>query len=75
MDSERNLHCCRSMTEHLENESADEALVFYSAAQNAYGLPDRKDDIAYTPISYCPWCGTRLPSLDGITPDEPFSTA
>lgn len=73
MDSERILHCCRLMTEHLERQPADEVLVYYSAEHSVYGLPDRKDRSAYMPISFCPWCGQRL--LSGFSAVVPFNSA
>jgi hypothetical protein len=60
------------MTEHLEYESNDERLIVYSERFNQYGLQDRKDQDAYTPISFCPWCGKLLPSNLSCEPDKPF---
>jgi hypothetical protein len=69
---EMRTHCCRSMTEHLWNEPDDERLIVFSEAFNEYGLQDRKNNDAYTPICYCPWCGTKLPGR--FEPDSPSST-
>jgi hypothetical protein len=57
------------MTKQLEIEPDDERFLVYSQQFDEYGLQDRKDDEAYTPICFCPWCGTRLPSR--FSPDEP----
>jgi hypothetical protein len=58
------------MTKHFEIESDDERLVVYCEDQHTYGLQDRKVKNCYTPISFCPWCGTSLPSC--LPPDEPM---
>jgi hypothetical protein len=63
-------YCCYSMEEQFEIEREEERLVSYSKEQDEFGLRDRKDDEIYTPISFCPWCGTSLTGR--LSPDHPY---
>jgi len=59
------------MTKQFEIEPDDERLISYSEQFDEYGVRDRKDREVYTPICFCPWCGTRLRSR--FMPEEPRS--
>ena len=66
-------YCCEAMREQFEVESDDERLIFYQEEFREYGLIDRTDSQAYTPIAFCPWCGkdilsARFKSLEGKKP-------
>lgn len=64
-------YCCLSMTKQFEVEFPDERYVCVSEFSGEFGLINRKNPTVYTPISYCPWCGARLPS--SLQPEQPFS--
>ena len=63
-------YCCWSMEKQFEIEPDNERLVWYSEEHDEYGLRDRKEDHTYTPISFCPWCGMRLPGRH--SPDQAY---
>jgi hypothetical protein len=63
-------YCCYGMEKQFAIEPEEERLVSYSEKRAEFGLRDRKDGEIYTPISFCPWCGTRLPSR--LPPEHPY---
>jgi hypothetical protein len=56
-------YCCEGMWKQFEIEPDDERLIFYQEEHQEYGLIDRKDPRAYTPIAFCPWCGKDILSV------------
>ena len=57
-------YCCQDMFAHIEeekdsNEYKSKHGIIYSPCLNEYGIP--VDDVSYIVISYCPWCGQKLP--------------
>ncbi len=69
----KKMHCCESMTAEVEADPAYEQQVAYDENFNEYGLRDRFDPSLRTPIRFCPWCGTRLPTTLSTPPDVPFN--
>ncbi|KIL45088.1 DUF6980 family protein [Jeotgalibacillus soli] len=56
-------------------------LIFYSSKFDEYGIIVHDGGTSFIEISYCPWCGTKLPmskrdlwfdSLEKLSYDEPF---
>jgi hypothetical protein len=47
-------YCCEAIWKQLEIESDEEQLISYFEKGNEYGLNDRVDPSAYTPITFCP---------------------
>jgi hypothetical protein len=62
-------HCCGRMEEGLKfdcSRHADvfgraDSLVYYSARSGEYGLIVHDGGTSYIVISYCQWCGAKLP--------------
>jgi len=62
-------HCCEEMRTgtvldcevHTDPQECPDVLVRYVGRYNEYGLPVRDGGESYVVISFCPWCGTRLP--------------
>jgi len=62
-------HCCSDMAdavnsrcqEHPERHQCPDALLEFSAASNAYGLMIHDGGSSSRSISFCPFCGSRLP--------------
>ncbi|MBO2451414.1 hypothetical protein J4573_30290 [Actinomadura barringtoniae] len=62
-------HCCETMTRNLEYDcdlhedpfDCGDAVVFYSAKFDEYGLIIHDGGSSTLCIEFCPWCGTRLP--------------
>ena len=60
--------CCADMRSHIflidQNIVLDgnvsDKVVHYSSRFNEYGIP-MNDGYSYILISYCPWCGSKLP--------------
>ena len=52
-------HCCEEMTRHL---AEGELAVTYSARFREYGIKILDGGSAAQLITYCPWCGAKLPS-------------
>jgi hypothetical protein len=52
-------HCCEDMRRNLERS---EIGVVFIAKYREYGIRYRDGGTSYQEISYCPWCGGRLPS-------------
>lgn len=63
-------HCCLAMTaqlthrcpEHLSPFDCPDALVWYQARFDEYGLIIHDGGTSVQAIQYCPWCGTALPA-------------
>lgn len=71
-------HCCEAMTrnvagcdDHPEPAGCPDALISYSARFDEYGIRIHDGGTSSLVISYCPWCGTRLPASRR---DEWFTT-
>ena len=63
-------HCCEMMRRNVENTcdvhpdrgDCPDCLVDYWERRKMYGLMTRNDaGGGMISISYCPWCGTKLP--------------
>lgn len=69
MDSKKPIfHCCERMETHLAH--ADLPLV-YSDKFREYGIRYMDDSVSVQSMSFCPWCGAKLPaSLRTVWFDE-----
>ena len=64
-------YCCEAMRREVESSCAQhpscsdcpDALVGYSAKFREYGLIAHAGGTCVVGISFCPWCGARLPDL------------
>ena len=62
-------HCCERMEEHLKFDCSQhkdvfecpDALIYYSARFDEYGLIMHDGGTSYIIIEYCPWCGAKMP--------------
>lgn len=62
-------HCCESMRcqaeltcpHHSSAFECPDALILYSPKFNEYGLIVHDGGSSAVSISFCPWCGTKLP--------------
>ncbi|WP_084789337.1 DUF6980 family protein [Saccharomonospora iraqiensis] len=62
-------HCCRPMTAQANWECAQHGSVFdcadavvrYDTESREYGLIIHDGGTSYLSITFCPWCGQRLP--------------
>ena len=62
-------HCCDQMTEHANFTCADcvdpyecpDTLISYISRFDEYGIIIHDGGTSSISISYCPWCGTKLP--------------
>ncbi|MDH6139432.1 hypothetical protein P3T35_001432 [Kitasatospora sp. GP30] len=62
-------HCCDQMTEqvnwqcdqHDDPFSCPDALVYFAAKYQEYGLIIHDGGASVIGIEFCPWCGRRLP--------------
>ncbi len=62
-------HCCDEMTrqlsewcpQHADPSACPDALVAYWPKFDEYGLRIHDGGSSIVLISFCPWCGTRLP--------------
>ena len=63
-------YCCPSMEMAIQIDLDDERQVVRDDLNGFYGLPHRKEEGVYTPICFCPWCGSRIPSLH--LPAKPY---
>ena len=67
--SELKEYCCETMAEHLNyrcEEHPDvfdcaDNLIYRSADSGAYGIIIHDGGSSFSRISYCPWCGAKLP--------------
>ncbi|WP_242417410.1 DUF6980 family protein [Sphingomonas panni] len=63
-------YCCDQMQEDLERRCAvhedrsDCPDAFIGRASGGYGLLIHDGGSSMIAISFCPWCGTRLPERD-----------
>jgi len=78
----KDLHCCEEMARHVEG---GEVSISYNDRHRAYGILttwEYNRSLAKQQITYCPWCGARLPHglsdkwfdlLDdlGLDPEDP----
>ncbi|GAA1526044.1 hypothetical protein GCM10009678_04300 [Actinomadura kijaniata] len=61
--------CCELMAEQVEHEcehhpdrfTCPDALVYYSAKFDEYGLIIHDGSSSVSRIRFCPWCGAKLP--------------
>lgn len=82
-------HCCDNMTDRVnyvckQHEYPFECpdnLIFYSPKFDEYGIIVHDGGSSFIEISFCPWCGTKLPmskrdlwfdTLEKLGYDEPF---
>ena len=49
--------CCEEMRQHI----TDTRLIHYIEVFDEYGIPYCEDNASIQVISYCPWCGRKLP--------------
>lgn len=62
-------HCCEMMTENVEKAcdqhpdryDCPDCLIDYWPDRRTYGLIIHDGGRSVIVISYCPWCGTKLP--------------
>ncbi|WP_145526100.1 DUF6980 family protein [Yersinia rohdei] len=62
-------HCCERMEtqvnykceDHADPFSCPDNLIYYSPHFDEYGLIIHDGGPSYSHISFCPWCGTKLP--------------
>ena len=62
-------HCCEAITnkvnyvckEHKSPFECPDRVIYYSSKFNEYGLIVHDGESSSIEISYCPWCGTKLP--------------
>lgn len=62
-------HCCETMSravatecqQHPDRFDCPDALLHYSPKFDEYGIIVHDGGTASAGISFCPWCGTRLP--------------
>jgi hypothetical protein len=62
-------HCCEMMRSNVENTcdqhtdrfDCPDCLINYGERRNSYGLIIHDGGGSVISISYCPWCGTKLP--------------
>lgn len=62
-------HCCdvmrselgRTCAEHPEPFDCPDSTVYYSNEFGEYGILIHDGGSSYSVISYCPWCGEKLP--------------
>jgi hypothetical protein len=62
-------HCCEAMTRqvdwhcdtHADRYDCSDALISFTAKFREYGLIIHDGGTSSIIISYCPWCGARLP--------------
>lgn len=81
-------HCCETMqlqvaykcTQHLDPFECPDSLIHYSEVFDEYGIIIHDGGAAFMAISFCPWCGTKLPDskrdrwfdeLEALGFDEP----
>jgi len=82
-------HCCESMEQqiafrcdkHPNPFACPDSLVLYSEQFDEYGIIVHDGGTSLRVISFCPWCGTKLPEskrdrwfeeLSALGFDEPF---
>jgi hypothetical protein len=83
-------HCCESMRrntefsceQHASPFDCPDALVSYSTRFNEYGLIVHDGGTSSILISFCPWCGVKLPAslrqrwfleLESLGFDDPWT--
>ena len=49
--------CCNDM----EYNVTESNIISYSSKFDEYGIVIPDDGVSYMLLSYCPWCGSRLP--------------
>jgi hypothetical protein len=62
-------HCCDDMARaveqtcdiHPDRFACPDALVHYSDEYHEYGLIIHDGGSSFSVITFCPWCGARLP--------------
>lgn len=68
-------HCCDRMEDdllqdceqHLKREECPDALI--AKVRGGYGLIVHDGSGSVIEISFCPWCGTKLPEIAPISLD------
>lgn len=66
--------CCAAMAVALTHRCPDhatvfecpDALIYYAAPAGAYGMLIHDGGTAYRTITFCPWCGAKLPSAKRV---------
>ena len=51
-------HCCHDIEVHIKS---GEVALFYNAKFREYGIAVTDGGSSFQTITFCPWCGTRLP--------------
>jgi hypothetical protein len=62
-------HCCEMMTgnvnstcdQHSDRHDCPDCLIDYWPSSQAYGIMIHDGGSSMIAISFCPWCGTKLP--------------
>lgn len=62
-------HCCETMTNrvnfvcklHKDPFDCPDNLIFYHPTFDEYGIIVHDGGASFIKISFCPWCGTKLP--------------
>jgi hypothetical protein len=62
-------HCCNDMTDrvnyvchqHEDPFDCPDNLIFYSSKFDEYGIIVHDGGSSFIEISFCPWCGAKLP--------------
>lgn len=57
------IHCCSQMQSQADLVSPA-SLISYSTSSRAYGLSVHDGGDSSATISFCPWCGSKLPALN-----------
>ena len=87
-----NKHCCQSMqrqvesicVQHKHRNECPDAIIEYSEQFNEYGVVVHDGGTSSIAITFCPWCGTKLPSslrnrwfeeLEALGISDPLSQA
>lgn len=52
------MHCCKEMKDHLER---DEIALKFNKRHRQYGILYLDGTSSHQSISFCPWCGKKLP--------------
>jgi len=70
------------VNQHMNSLQCPDNIIFYSAKFNEYGINIHDGGSSFIEISYCPWCGTKLPNskrdlwfntLEELGYDDPFN--
>ena len=76
--------CCNMMSNFIcidKNDADPDNIIIYSSKFDEYGIPINDGGTSYILISYCPWCGKKLPDskrdkwfdeIEKMGIDDPF---